>query len=97
MYHGTATTLRVIEIDLFGQARPAFRKPVGFLCRSASPTTSLALSSAARPLDPNLRDPFLRSVADALQGQTVIGPGVVARVCADMQRQFFTPPDLSAG
>jgi hypothetical protein len=52
--------------------------------------------AAARPLDPELRDPFLRSVANALQGQTMIGPGVVARVCAEMQRQFFTPPDLSA-
>jgi hypothetical protein len=51
--------------------------------------------AAARPLDPDLRDPFLRSVANALQAQAVTGPGVVARVCADMQRQFFTPPDLS--
>jgi hypothetical protein len=50
-----------------------------------------------RPLDPDLRDPFLRSVAAALQGQAVIGPGVVARVCAELQRQFFHPPDLAAG
>jgi hypothetical protein len=53
--------------------------------------------SAIRPLDPDLRDPFLRAVASALQGQTVIGPGVVARTCAELQRQFFHPPDLSAG
>jgi hypothetical protein len=56
-----------------------------------------AVMSAARPLDPDLRDPFLRSVAAALQGQAVIGPGVVARVCAELQRQFFHPPDLAAG
>jgi hypothetical protein len=56
-----------------------------------------AVMAHARPLDPDLRDPFLRSVANALQGQAVIGPGVVARVCAEMQRQFFTPPDLSVG
>ena len=48
--------------------------------------------SAARPLHPDLRDPF--SVASMLQGQAVIGPGVVARVCADMQRQFFRPSDF---
>ena len=54
-----------------------------------------AVMAHARPLDPDLRDPFLRSVSNALQGQTVIGPGVVARVCAEMQRQFFRPPDFS--
>jgi hypothetical protein len=52
---------------------------------------------AARPLDPDLRDPFLRAVASALSGHEVIGPGVVARTCAEMQRQFFHPPDLDRG
>jgi hypothetical protein len=53
-----------------------------------------AVMAAARPLDPDLRDPFLRAVANALQGQTVIGPGVVARTCAELQREFFRPPEL---
>jgi hypothetical protein len=53
--------------------------------------------AAARPLDPDLRDPFLRAVANALQGREVIGPGLVARVCAELQREFFHPPDLSRG
>jgi hypothetical protein len=53
-----------------------------------------AVFAAAKPLDPDLRDPFLRAVAAALQGQTVIGPGLVARVCAELQRQFFRPPIL---
>jgi hypothetical protein len=56
-----------------------------------------AVMSAARPLDPDLRDPFLRAVANALQGYAVVGPGVVARTCAELQRQFFRAPDLSAG
>ena len=51
-----------------------------------------AVMAAARPLDPDLRDPFLRAVANALQGREVIGPGVVARTCAELQRQFFHPP-----
>jgi hypothetical protein len=36
----------------------------------------------------------LVAVAAALEGRAVLGPGVVARVCAEMQRQFFHPPDI---
>jgi hypothetical protein len=49
---------------------------------------------AARPLDPGLRAPFLEAVAHALRDQP-IGDGSVARVCAQVQRQFWRPPDLS--
>jgi hypothetical protein len=44
-----------------------------------------------------LRDPFLRAVAHALQQDCVgeIGPGTVARVCRELQRQFFSPPDFA--
>jgi hypothetical protein len=38
----------------------------------------------------------LRAVATALEGSKVIGPGVVARTCAELQRQFFDPPDTAA-
>jgi hypothetical protein len=38
----------------------------------------------ARPLDPDLRDPFLRPVAHELQGRKVIGLSVVAYVCAEI-------------
>ena len=52
--------------------------------------------AAARPLDPDLRDPFLRAVAHALQQDCAgeVGPGTVARVCRELQRQFFDAPDL---
>jgi hypothetical protein len=53
-----------------------------------------AVMSAARPLAPELRDPFLRAVAHTLQGREVIGPGLVARVCAELQARFFEPPQL---
>jgi hypothetical protein len=56
-----------------------------------------AVLAAARPLDRDLRDPFLHAVANALQGYEVIGPGLVARVCAEMQRQFWRAPDLGRG
>ena len=51
--------------------------------------------AAARPLDVDLRDAFLRAVANALAGQQTIGPGLVARTCRELQRQFFDPPDTS--
>ena len=55
-----------------------------------------AVLAAARPLDVRMRDPFLLAVAHALQQDCSgeIGPGTVARVCRDMQRQFFDPPDF---
>jgi hypothetical protein len=55
-----------------------------------------SIFAASRPLDPAMRDPFLQAVANALQQDCSgeIGPGTVARVCRDMQRQFFDPPDL---
>ena len=56
-----------------------------------------AVLAAARPLAVELRDPFLHAVARELAGRNVIGPGVVHRVCAEQQRQFFDPPDLSRG
>jgi hypothetical protein len=43
-----------------------------------------AILAAAQPLDPDQRAAFLE-----------IGDGLVARVCAEAQARFFTPPDLS--
>jgi hypothetical protein len=38
-------------------------------------------------------DPFLRAVASALERSEVIG--VVARTCAELQREFFDPPKFT--
>jgi hypothetical protein len=46
-----------------------------------------AVMAAAAPLDRDLRDPFLRAVANALRGK-VLGPGLMARECARLQREF---------
>jgi hypothetical protein len=56
-----------------------------------------AVFDAARPLEPHARDAFLQHVADQLSTCVEIGPGVVARVCREAQRQFFDPPDLGNG
>jgi hypothetical protein len=45
-----------------------------------------AVLAAARPLDVAVRDAFLQGVAEALAGHAVLGPGMVARVCAEAQR-----------
>jgi hypothetical protein len=53
-----------------------------------------AVMAAARPLPVDRRDAFLQAVAAELRGRE-IGPGVVYRVAAQVQREFFDPPDLS--
>jgi hypothetical protein len=54
-----------------------------------------AVMTAAAPLDVRVRDAFLQQVANELARCDEVGPGVVHRVCADAQRQFFDAPDLS--
>jgi len=56
-----------------------------------------AVMAAAQPLAVERRDAFLQQVASALQGCGEIGPGVVHRICAELQRAHFDPPDLGAG
>jgi hypothetical protein len=51
-----------------------------------------AIMSAAAPLDRDLRDPFLRAVADELARHETIGPGTVYRVAREQQGKFFRPP-----
>jgi hypothetical protein len=53
-----------------------------------------AVFNAARPLAHDIRDAFLQAVAEQLSTCSEIGPGVVARVCREAQRQFFDPPAL---
>jgi hypothetical protein len=46
----------------------------------------------ARPLEPQLRDPFLRSVASELERHPEIGVGLIFRVGKQLQRDFLRPP-----
>lgn len=43
---------------------------------------------AAGPVLPSQRDAFLRALADALAQQPIVGPGVVHRLAAHLQRHF---------
>ena len=56
-----------------------------------------AVLAAARPIAVDRRDLFLQQVASELVRCDVVGPGVVHRVCAAVQRQHFDPPDLGRG
>jgi hypothetical protein len=49
--------------------------------------------SLAQPLDPAMRDAFLRAIAIELgrYQPAEIGPGLVNRVARGLQRQFMTP------
>jgi hypothetical protein len=53
-----------------------------------------AVFAAARPIAVNRRDDFLQAVAASLRRCEVIGPGVVHRICAEVQREHFDPPVL---
>jgi len=48
---------------------------------------------AAQALHVSDRDPFLRAVAFALAGRE-IGDGTVGRVCAELQKRFWRPPEI---
>jgi len=51
--------------------------------------------TAAQPLAPRQRDLFLQALGNVLARYSGLGPGVLHRICKDLQRQFFDPPDLS--
>jgi hypothetical protein len=47
-----------------------------------------AVQAAAAPIHPNQRDAFLRSLAVELERYPVIGPGVVHRCAAELQKRY---------
>ena len=49
---------------------------------------------AAQPLDPDLRGPFLETVARTLSREAELGDGAVHRACRETQRLYWHPPNL---
>jgi hypothetical protein len=47
-----------------------------------------AVQAAAAPIHPLQRDAFLKALAAELERHPVIGPGLVHRCAADLQRTF---------
>ena len=64
---------------------------------SLSDSQMTAILTAAEPLPPDLRSPFLAACAHALQGREPLGDGLVFRTIKELQREFFRAPDLSRG
>ena len=52
------------------------------------------LLSLARPIEPSQRSAFLDAVAAAI-GEQASGPGLVHQVGRRIQRQFWSPPEMS--
>jgi hypothetical protein len=53
-----------------------------------------AIMHAAGPLPPASRGAFLQEVASELSRCPVVGPGLLGRVCRELQRKHFDPPNL---
>jgi hypothetical protein len=51
-----------------------------------------AVQAAAAPIHPNQRDAFLKALAEELEKYPVVGPGVVHRCAAEVQRRFVIAP-----
>jgi hypothetical protein len=73
---------------------PALRKMGVFMPLRLSDDELTAVMAAARPLPVERRDSFLQEIAHTLRECGELGPGVVYRVCAEVQRRH-DPPDLS--
>jgi hypothetical protein len=53
--------------------------------------------TAAKPIPAQSRDAFLRDVSIELSRFEVIGPGLVARACSKIQRQYLNGPQVRRG
>jgi len=52
-----------------------------------------AVRRAAAPVHPRQRDAFLKALASELEQHPVVGPGLVHRLCADLQKPYVTAPE----
>ena len=53
--------------------------------------------NACRPIAPHRRNAFMTDIASELSRYPELGPGVVHRACATVQKKHFDVPDLSHG
>jgi hypothetical protein len=52
-----------------------------------------AVQAAAAPIHPLQRDAFLKALAEELERHPVVGPGLVHRLAADVQRRYVIAPE----
>ena len=73
----------------FHQEKPPPMSPLALTDEQLS-----AVMTAAAPLAPDQREPFLIAVAERLRA-VPIGDGSIHRVVRDTQREFFDPADFT--
>src|SRR3954452_16119205 len=71
-------------------ARPPMTIPLRLT--DAQITTIMALS---RPLSPDQRVAFLEMLVSRLNDQRELGDGEVYRLCRELQKEFFSPPQFN--
>jgi hypothetical protein len=64
---------------------------------SLSDSELSAVMEAAKPLDPRLRSAFLNDVVTELAKYPELGPGIVHRVTAKLQRAHLAPRSYRNG
>jgi hypothetical protein len=55
-----------------------------------------AVMQAAGPIHPRQRDDFMRTLSAELERYSVVGPGLVHRLAADLQRKYVIDPQRGA-
>ena len=58
------------------------------MAQSMSDAEDAAVQAAAAPIHPSQRDAFLKALAVELERHPVVGPGLVHRVAAELQKTF---------
>jgi hypothetical protein len=54
-----------------------------------------SIMALARPLSPDQRTAFLEMLAAKLNGRRELGDGQLYQICRQLQRELFSPPELS--
>lgn len=55
---------------------------------SLSDAEYAAVQAAAAPIHPQQRSAFLQALAKELELHPIVGPGLVHRLCADLQKRY---------
>jgi hypothetical protein len=64
------------------------------LCLSDEQITTIM--QLARPLLPDQRTAFLEMLATRLDGCRELGDGAIYRLCRELQREYFEPPQFDS-
>jgi hypothetical protein len=88
-----AYSKEVFDVSEFHEPLVAEQMLVQFLQCHLTQKIGIALAGLGKFYDRLTVGSFLEAVAGELQGQE-LGDGIVARICAKLQKRWFTPPTL---